>query len=243
VKVLILGAGQGKRLLPLTEDIPKSLLDIGGKRLVERQIEAFMGAGITEFVVLTGYRADKMVEVLEEFKSAHSEITISTVYNPFFAVADNLASCWMARHFMDGDFIQVNGDNLFKSELVSVLLDAPKQNVTATIDTKDVYDNDDMKVILDGERLTEIGKKLPLEAVSAESIGMYLFRGEGVAQYRSKLEEAMLDPSGLKQWFPSAIGNLAKDADVHVCNIHGHQWCEIDFPKDLQQARGFVADW
>jgi NDP-sugar pyrophosphorylase family protein len=64
VKVLILGAGQGKRLLPLTEEVPKSLLDIGGKRLVERQIEAFRGAGISEFVVLTGYKADKMDEVL-----------------------------------------------------------------------------------------------------------------------------------------------------------------------------------
>lgn len=243
MKVLILGAGQGKRLLPLTEDIPKSLLDIGGKRLIERQIEAFRGAGISEFVVLTGYRADKMDEVLEEYMAAHKDVHIRTVYNPFFAVADNLASCWMARHEMDGDFIQVNGDNLFKSELVQSLLASKKAPVTATIDTKEIYDNDDMKVILDGERLTEIGKKLPLEAVSAESIGIYLFRGEGGNLYRQKLEEAMQDPSGLRQWFPYAIGNLAKETDVCVCNIHGHQWCEIDFPKDLQQARGFVADW
>ena len=58
VKVIILGAGQGKRLLPLTEDIPKALLDIGSRRLVERQIDAFVACGINEFVVITGYADD-----------------------------------------------------------------------------------------------------------------------------------------------------------------------------------------
>jgi L-glutamine-phosphate cytidylyltransferase len=60
VRVIILAAGQGKRLLPLTSDIPKALLDIGGKTLIERQIEAFAANGLRDFVVVTGYGADKM---------------------------------------------------------------------------------------------------------------------------------------------------------------------------------------
>ena len=57
MRVIILAAGQGKRLLPLTADVPKALLDIGGKSLVERQIEAFAANGLKDFVVVTGYAA------------------------------------------------------------------------------------------------------------------------------------------------------------------------------------------
>jgi choline kinase len=243
VKVLILGAGQGKRLLPLTEEIPKALLDIGGKRLIERQIDAFAQCGIKEFVVLTGYKADVMDQVLAEVAGASNGLNIRTVHNPFYAVSDNLASCWMARSDMTGDFIQVNGDNLFKADMVEALISAPAAPVTVVITHKAEYDNDDMKVMLDGDRLTEIGKTLPLEAVDAEAVGMYRFLGEGPALYRAVLEDAMLDPAALRQWFPSAIGTLAKTAPVGVCAADRFEWCEVDFPVDLQQARHMVAGW
>jgi choline kinase len=100
-----------------------------------------------------------------------------------------------------------------------------------------------MKVMLDGERLTEIGKTLPVETVDAEAIGIYVFRGEGASKYRATLELLMREPSGLRQWFPSAVGMLAKDIAVSVCDVGHHQWCEVDFPADLQQARHMIAGW
>ena len=96
MRVVILAAGQGKRLLPLTAEVPKALLDIGGKTLIERQIEAFATAGIREFTVITGYGSARMEEALAQI-SARLGVAIVTVFNPFYAVADNLASCWMAR--------------------------------------------------------------------------------------------------------------------------------------------------
>lgn len=242
MKVLILGAGQGKRLLPLTQDVPKALLDIGGRQLVARQIDAFAACGITEFVVITGYAASLMEATLEAL-AAELSVEIRTVFNPFYAVADNLASCWMARHEMGSDFVQVNGDNLFRSDMVERILASPHAPVTVAINHKDRYDNDDMKVMLDGDRLTEIGKTLPLEAVDAEAIGIYVFRGEGARVYSDVLDQAMREPSGLKQWFPSAVGTTAKLTDVKVCGIDGHEWCEVDFPIDLQQARQMVTSW
>ncbi len=243
MKVLILGAGQGKRLLPLTQEVPKALLDIHGRTLVERQIDAFVACGIREFIVITGYGSDLMADMLEQIEARNPGTSIRTVYNPFYSVSDNLASCWMAREEMTGDFIQVNGDNLFRADLVKDLLAAPHAPVTVAINLKESYDNDDMKVMLDGERLTEIGKTLPIEAVNAEAIGFYCFRGEGGALYRDVLEKAMQDPSGLRQWFPSAVGTLAKLTDIHVCAVSGHEWCEVDFPVDLQHARQMVSSW
>jgi len=242
LKVIILGAGQGKRLLPLTADAPKALLDIGGKTLVHRQISAFAKCGLKEFVVITGYNAHLMEAELESIAS-ELDIEIRTVFNPFYAVADNLASCWMARHEMNGDFIQVNGDNVFQADLAQCIMDGSTGDVTVATNFKDAYDADDMKVMMDGERLTEVGKMLPVEAVDAEAIGFYVFKGNGPAAYRNILDEAMRDPFGLKQWFPSAVGLLAKQIEIGVVNVGNREWAEVDFPVDLQAARLMVAGW
>ena len=69
MRIVILAAGQGKRLLPLTTEVPKALLDIGGKTLIERQIEAFAAAGIKDFTVVTGYGASRMEEALAKIGS------------------------------------------------------------------------------------------------------------------------------------------------------------------------------
>jgi len=242
VRVIILAAGQGKRLLPLTTEVPKALLDIHGQTLIDRQIEAFATCGLKDFVVVTGYAAGRMEETLAAIATMR-RVRIRTVYNPFYAVADNLASCWMVRGEMNADFIQVNGDNVFRSDLVERLLSAPEAPVTVAINRKPSYDADDMKVMLDGERLTEIGKMLPVDTVDAEAIGFYIFRGVGVAAYVATLERAMLEASGLRQWFPAAVGTLAKTLAVTTVAINGIRWCEVDVPVDLQQARQLAASW
>ena len=120
----------------------------------------------------------------------------------------------MARHEMTGDFIQVNGDNIFKADLVDHLLKSPETEVTVAINYRDSYDSDDMKVMMDGDRITEIGKALPLEAVDAEAIGFYLFRGEGGPKYAGILDQMVRDQQGLKKWFVTAVAGLSKIVDV-----------------------------
>ncbi len=242
MKVVILGAGQGKRLLPMTAEVPKALLDVGGRSLIARQIDALSACGLKDFVVVSGYGTGAMEEALGAI-AREKGVSVKVVYNPFYAVADNLASCWMARHEMTGDFVQVNGDNLFRADLVKRLLGSPPASVTVAINRKPRYDADDMKVMLDGDRMTEIGKTLPVEAVDAEAIGLYVFRGEGVGLYREVLERDMREPQALKQWFPSAVGQLAKLTAVKVCDVGSIEWCEVDFPTDLQAARHMVQGW
>lgn len=242
VRVIILAAGQGKRLLPLTADVPKALLDIGGKPLIERQIEAFAACGVKDVVVVTGYASGRMEEALKAIADRNGA-QLTCVYNPFYAVADNLASCWLARGQMTGDFIQVNGDNVFRSDLVQKLLDAPQTPASVAINVKPAYDADDMKVMMDRGRLTEVGKTLPVDTVNAEAIGFYMFRGSGVKAYSDELELAMRDPQGLKRWFPSAVGSLAKKIPISTIEITGLRWAEVDFPADLAHARQLVAGW
>ncbi len=240
MKAIILGAGQGKRLLPLTADEPKALLNVGGKRLIGWQVQEMVRCGVREFVVVTGFKADKVDRTIEALGQEHPDCAFRAVHNPFYTVADNLASCWMVRQEMEDDFLLLNGDTLFEAPVLRTLLGSPKAPITLAVDEKAHYDEDDMKVRRDGTRLMEIGKTLAPEVVDGESIGMLYFRDDGPGLFRTALERAMQETVALKQWYLSIIGQIALSHDVRTQLIAGHRWCEVDYPLDLERAYELV---
>ena len=72
---------------------------------------------------------------------------------------------------------------------------------------------------------------------------MLRFLGEGGARFVARLEENMRDQAALKLWYLSIIASLAGETEVQTATISGHDWCEIDYPLDLQRARQMVAGW
>jgi L-glutamine-phosphate cytidylyltransferase len=240
MKALILSAGQGRRLLPLTADAPKSVLPVQGRPLIEWQLSALALGGIDEVITVVGFRRDRVEAVLAA-RSAPPSVRV--LDNPGYAVADNLVSCWMAREEMDGDFLLLNGDTLFEVDVLRQLLAAPVRPVTLAIDTKPGYDADDMKVTLDGDRIVRIGKQLPPAASHAESIGMMLFRGPGPGLFRAGLERAVQAPEATRQWYLSVIDTLAATGVVWSASIAGRDWVEVDSPADLEEADRLLATW
>ena len=240
-KAIILSAGQGSRLLPLTADRPKCLIDFAGKSLIAWQIQALAANGITEIAVVTGFRDAKLVAALDALPQPG--FTIRTVFNPFYKVADNLGSCWIAREEMDQDFIILNGDTLVSREIIGRLIAGATRPITVTIDVKDSYDLDDMKVQRDGDRLLQIGKRLDPHETNAESIGMLAFKGEGPAIFRDQVEAMMRTPEGVLNWYLKAIHALAPSGVVGTVSIEGLPWAEVDFPEDLAIARVLTEGW
>ena len=241
MKALILSAGQGSRLLPLTADKPKCLLPIGPYRLIEWQLLALMAAGVNDIVVVVGYGADQVEKTLERWR--RPGVMICTIFNPFFNVADNLASCWLARHEMDKDFLVLNGDTLFEAEILHKVLASPEAPITITIDRKPHYDADDMKVYVEDNRLVSVGKTLSADETNGESIGMLLFRGSGPILFADMLDQFMHTPEGLKTWYLRVIDRLAKTGAVMTASIEGKAWGEVDFLEDLERARQMVVSW
>ena len=233
MKAIILSAGRGSRLLPLTETRPKCLLPIGNTTVLGRQLDTLEAAGVTEAVVVTGFMA-ALVE--QEVAGRAGMMKVTTFYNPFYQIADNLASCWMVRDHMNSDFLLINGDTLFEQALLNDVLSSPHiLPVQVTIDRKGGYDSDDMKVQLDGTRLRAIGKALPAEKADAESIGMLRFTGEGPGIYRAKLEQMMRTPEGVSNWFLKAIDAIANTTgQVGTFSIEGRRWNEIDTITDYE---------
>ncbi len=238
MKVIILSAGQGKRLLPLTAETPKCLLEIQGKTLIEWQIDELQKCGLDQIIVVTGYGSEKVKSLLQR---RYGQENIKTHYNPDYAKTDNLVSCWQVRNKMNEDFILLNGDTLFEAAVLSTLLASPASQITVTINYKDSYDADDMKVSLAETRLTKIGKDIREGGIHGESIGMILFRNDGPGIFRKGLEKAVTEPSSANRWYLSVIDAIALKKTVLTCSIGGLLWCEVDYPVDLKKADTIVT--
>lgn len=235
IKTIILSAGQGRRLLSLTESIPKCLLPISGKPIIEWQIDALLAAGINEITVVTGFQSSLVEALLQQRYANHAQV--NTIFNPFFEVADNLVSCWIARSAMDRDFLLLNGDTVFKTALLTQVLNSEPAPITLCVDYKSVYDADDMKVQLDEKGwVKHVSKTLPMNQIDAESIGLTFLRERGPQLFRNAVEDALRHQAKLKCWYLTIIDALAGKQMVNACSVSGHLWCEIDFAMDLARA-------
>ncbi len=240
VKAVILSAGQGSRLLPLTKDKPKCLLEIGGQTILGWQIEALRSAGVSEIAVVAGFRHDLVEAHLSELQ--YPGMTLRTHFNPFFQAGDNLATCWLVSHEFTGNCLLINGDTLFSADLCRSLLKAEEQAITVTVDHKECYDEDDMKVALDGGRILDIGKTIEVHTVGGEAIGMIRFMGQGGEMFRRAVDHQIRTENGLKKWYLSAVQELARHGQTHAHSISGMVWGEVDNHKDLEAATEMVSD-
>lgn len=240
MRAIILAAGQGSRLLPLTADRPKCLIDFNGRSLLDWQLDMLARNGVDEVLVVTGFRDDQVGEALAR-RTGGPRVT--TLYNPFYKVADNLGTMWLARDWLDGDCVTLNGDTLVSDALVARVLGADIDGIAVTVDTKPAYDADDMKVVRgpDG-RLLAIGKRLD-DGVDAESIGVIAYRGDGAARFRREVERVMRTPEGTNVWYLKVVHALAQRERVETLDITGEAWGEVDFPDDVAAARRLTVDW
>jgi choline kinase len=241
MKAIILSAGQGSRLGHLTDDRPKCLIEFGGRTLLDRQLDTLEANGVGEAVVVTGFH-DELVEAAIARRAGG--IAVRTVYNPFYKVADNLGSLFVARGELGGDCLVWNGDTLVSDPLMERVLANRQPGICVTIDRKDSYDADDMKVSVDAEgRLHAIGKRLPMASVNAESIGLLAFRDGGAELFRESIERAIRTPEGTTIWYLRVIHHIAQKHDVWTLDIAGEEWGEVDFPQDVERAQELVQRW
>ena len=240
MKAIILSAGQGSRLGHLVDGRPKCLIDFNGRTLLDRQLDALEANGVHEAVVVTGFHDELVDEAIARRSGGPS---VRTVFNPFYKVADNTGSLYMARQELAGDCLVWNGDTLVSQTLMAKVVGNDRSGICVTIDRKaDGYDDDDMKVVEQGGRLTAIGKRIS-EGVNAESIGLLAFRSGGAEQFRDAIEAAMRTTEGTTIWYLRVINQIAQGSEVWTLDINGEEWGEVDFPPDVENAQALTARW
>lgn len=242
MKAIVLAAGRGERLMPLTADCPKSLVDLGdGRTLLEEQVLGMRQSGaIDEIVFVVGYQA---AQVESRIHAWPGRPRLRTRFNPFFAVSNNLMSLWIARDEMAEDFVVTNGDNLFTPSVYRRMLNECGNGVFLALKPKRQFDTDDMKARVVRGDVVAVAKTLPSSQCRAESPGLVLVRGATArARFVSTLDALAHDPGNINRFWLEVFNAMARDGrPAEPWYFTGADaWQEIDFHADVDTAKSLL---
>jgi choline kinase len=239
MKAVILAAGVGSRLAPLTNDRPKSLVEVNGKSFLFRQLGLLAEAGIPsqDVIVVGGYKLEFLRDAL-----TRGGFACPIVFNDHFSDWNNFYSLLVAKDALGGsDFLQLDGDTILDAKLLPKVL-AAKGDALVAVDCRDELDDETMKVELDGARVRAISKKLDPAKCAGEYIGVTKLSAAAAATIFTEL--AKFPAEGLThEYYEHAYHRLTGSGavpfgivDVHDCTV-----LEIDTVEDLRRAEALLG--
>jgi choline kinase len=239
MKAVILAAGRGQRLGEYTKEVPKTLIDICGFPILAHTLNSIVKEGIRDAVIITGYRADKIKEFVSK---SDIGINVKFVHNERFSETNNIYSIYLARDHVEGDgFVLINSDVLFHPEILSALLKSNKRGVILSIDFRKELGEEEMKVIVEGNKIVRISKQIPPKDADGEYIGLTRIDAEYSKDFFDAVKETLKD-EGENVFYESAFQRMIdEEKNPTFESTNGLPWIEIDTEEDLRIAREVIA--
>jgi len=230
LKALILAAGVGSRLKPLTDDVPKSLVEVNGEPILFKQIENLQENGIFDITIIAGYKFSVLEKaVKEKFDN------INIINNIDYLTTNNMYSAYLARDsFYGEDFLMMNADVYFDSIIISDLLFSKKDSLVAVDVGK--YNEESMKVIERDGKLVSISKEITKDEALGNSIDVYKFSKDSGKKFFDSCTKYVEDDKNLGLWSEVALNDILKNCVFLSSPIQG-RWMEIDNLDDLKKAQ------
>ncbi|HXE76580.1 MAG TPA: phosphocholine cytidylyltransferase family protein [Candidatus Xenobia bacterium] len=224
---VILAAGAGTRLRPRTGRVPKCLLEVGGRALLDYQLDALARHGLRDVLLVTGFGADQI--------TPRYAGRIRTVHNPDFEATNNLHSLWAARReFAGRDFLCLHADVLFHPAMLRGLLESP-DDACFLLDRE--LNEETMKARLEGERVVEISKSISPEQMGGTFLGLARFAPPASSVLPEVLDALARDPAHRNSYFTACVPELSRlGLRLAATWTNGLPWIEIDFEADLERA-------
>ena len=237
---VILAAGMAKRLRPLTDERPKCLLTVGGKSLLQRTVEAMAATGITEIVVVTGYKAPMVRDFL--LHKTPSTIHYTFLDNADYAHNNNIYSLWMAGQAVRGqEFLLMDSDILCDPAVVAAVAAQP---LSALAVQRHELGDEEMKVVTDADgRITAISKTCsPAEALG-ESVGIEKITADYSEALFAELDRMILQEGLVDIFYERAFERLIPQGHTFsVVDTTEFFSYELDTPEDLEQAERMMRE-
>ena len=232
-----MAAGMAKRLRPLTDTMPKCLLKVGGRTLLERTVEAMHQAGITEFVVVTGYRGD----MIRDFLMAHfQQFSFHFLHNADYEHNNNIYSLWMAGEVVRGkDFLLMDSDILCDPAAVVRIAD---ENTAALAVNRHECGEEEMKVVVDSDmRITGISKTCRPDDAMGESVGIEKITADYSEALYLELDQMILEEKLIDIFYERAFERLIPQGHTfRVVDTSSYFSYEIDTPEDYEHVRNQI---
>ncbi|MBI5182776.1 MAG: phosphocholine cytidylyltransferase family protein [Nitrospinae bacterium] len=232
MKAIILAAGRGKRLRPFTDNNHKCLIEIGGRRLIDRYLSSLSDLGVKEIIIVVGYLKER---IIRRQGNIFKDINIRYIINEEYE-RGSILSLWHARKELNDDVLILDGDVLFPKELLRRLISSERPNsFLMDLDFRDT--GEEMKLAARGGRVIEISRHL--------HEGQYDEVGEGVGFLMLSRRDAILLISYLEDFiregfldieYEDVLNKLVKYSDIGYEKVDGLPWIEIDFKEDIERG-------
>lgn len=229
MKALILAAGLGSRLAPLTNNLPKSLVSVNGEPILFKQIKNLLDNNIKDITIISGYKAEILKEKVNKVFP-----NLNIIESVDYENTNNMYSALLGKEYVaDSSFIMMNADVFFDASVISSLLDFEAPNaIVADIGN---YLEESMKVIEKNGRIVEISKNIPQEDCLGSSIDVYKFSKEGGKAFFDQCEKYIYEKKEMKKWSEVALNDILSSVEFKACPLNG-RWFEIDNLDDLAFA-------
>ncbi len=234
MKAIILAAGHGSRLLPLTLTTPKCLVEVGGRAILDHQLDAVAAAGFEGAVIVGGYRID---QIAAHLRGRDGGLPTELIFNPFWSSANSIGSVWAARGDLEAPFALMNGDTVFDPAILRTAMAGGGDGTAMLVEPLLDAGLDDMLVEADGDRVVAVGKHLVGHEATDRSLGLIVSHG-GTA-YADALRAVIGEENGIHAYHHAVVARVAQGAGVKAVRIAaGAQWQEIDRPEDIALWEG-----
>jgi len=234
MKAVILAAGQGTRIRCVHGERPKCLIEAGENTILDHQLEALSLAGIDEVAIVVGYEKQ---QIIDHVRARFGRVgpAVHFIENPAFALTNNIYSLWLARDWLRGEsFACLNADVIFDPEILDSALPGSAL-ISMIVDPE--WRDETMKVIICGDQVIRMSKKISREQFSGTYIGVTLFHRAVQDRFFSKMQK-LIDAGCVNDFFNTAVQELADDGVcIGFTTTGGLAWAEIDDPLDLTFAR------
>ena len=237
MKGVILAAGMAKRLRPLTDAQPKCLLTVGGKTLLQRTIEAMLSAGITEFVVVTGYRAEMIREFLEKSDVFKPQASFTFLHNADYEHNNNIYSLWMAGEYVRGkEFLLMDSDILCDPAAVARIAHEPESALALN---RHECGEEEIKVIVDADgHITEISKVCSIQDAIGESVGIEKMTAAYSTALYKELDQMIQKEGLIDVFYERCFERLIPQGHTFkVVDTTSYFSYELDTPEDFERAK------
>lgn len=226
MKAVILAAGMGRRMGDLTQSIPKCLLKIEDRTILEKQVDTLNQYGIKDITVVIGYKGNMVRETLKD--------RATYIVNDIYSRTNSSYSLFLAREGIENGWLHINCDLLFSSLILEQILSAENEN-SIVIDQKLNPTDSQERVQIENSIVVKMSKDIPYDEAHGKSIGMARFSPLGAKVTLDHLDDIIR--SGEKnRWFFSIIADVLDRTQFKALSTGGEPWFEIDTPEDFIRA-------